>query len=112
MQQLLLHSTLALAIVVAAPIADPALAQSSSDLKARCDQLISLYDRYGSARVENSDGVRNHTRIGAGIECERGHYAEGIASMEGLLRRKHFDVPPPTGLAETPSSSTGGKPQQ
>ena len=38
---------------------------STGDLKARCDQLISYFDRYGASRGENSDGARNHTRIGA-----------------------------------------------
>ena len=53
------------------------------------------------------------TRIGAGIDCEKGRYQEAIAAMEGLLKQKHFDVPPATGLAQTPApqapSSTGTK---
>jgi hypothetical protein len=28
------------------------------------------------------------------MECSEGHYQEGIARMEELLRRKKFDVPP------------------
>ena len=77
---------------------------SNADLKARCEQLISIYDRYGASRSENSDGARNHTRIGAGVDCEQGRYAEGVAAMETLMKRKHFDLPPPTtGVAQTPS---------
>ena len=92
-------------LVAGAALASPAFAQSQSDLKARCDQLTAYYDRYGASRSENSDGARNPTRMGAGIDCDHGRYAQGIAAMEALLRDKNFDVPPaPTGLAQTPSS--------
>jgi len=69
-----------------------ATAPSNADLKARCDQLISMFDRYGASRSENSDGARNHTRIGAGIDCANGHAAEGVAAMEVLLKNKGFEV--------------------
>src|SRR5919198_3071364 len=97
------------AIVLAAGAAS---AQTPQDLKARCNQLISYYDRYGASRSENSDGARNMTRIGAGVDCEKGHYQESITAMEALLKQKNFDVPPPpSGIAETPPpqapSSTG-----
>ena len=110
MHPLLPRSTIVLAVVLAAGMVNAASAQNaasaptSPDLKARCDQLISYFDRYGASRGENSDGVRNHTRIAAGLDCEKGHYAEGVAAMETLLKNKHFDVPPPpTGIAETPA---------
>ncbi|MBV8189750.1 MAG: hypothetical protein JOY64_29685 [Alphaproteobacteria bacterium] len=93
-----------LVIVAGAALASPAFAQSSPDLKARCDQLISYYDRYGASRGENSDGARNPTRMAAGLDCEHGRYNEGISAMEALLRAKNFDVPPATGMAQTPSS--------
>jgi hypothetical protein len=67
----------------------------SAWLKKRCSELVAYYDRYGVGRGENSDGARNHTRIGANIECERGNYRTGIDSMAGLLIRKAFDVPKP-----------------
>jgi hypothetical protein len=95
-------------LAAGAVLASPVFAQSQTDLKARCDQLISYYDRYGAGRSENSDGARNPTRMGAGIDCERGQYNAGITAMETLLRSKAFDVPPaPTGLAQTPSSGGG-----
>ena len=110
MHPLLPRSTIVLAVVLAVGMMKAASAQNaasaptSPDLKARCDQLISYFDRYGASRGENSDGVRNHTRIAAGLDCEKGHYAEGVAAMETLLKNKHFDVPPPpTGIAETPA---------
>ena len=88
-------SALMVAAALCAGDGRSAAAQAASDLKARCDQLIDFFDRYGSGRSENSDGYRNHTRIGAGIDCKNGRYAEGIATMEALLKRKRFDVPPP-----------------
>lgn len=101
----LLRLTLLSTVVTTAALLNPAVAQSTSDLKARCDQLTSFFDRYGTSRSENSDGSRNHTRLAAGMECGEGNYARGISEMEALLRRKHFDVPPaPTGLAQSPSS--------
>jgi hypothetical protein len=110
MHPLLPRSTIALAVVLAAGMMNSASAQNSAsastspDLKARCEQLISYFDRYGVSRGENSDGARNHTRIGAGLDCDNGHYAEGVAAMETLLKNKNFDVPPPpTGIAQTPA---------
>jgi len=101
MHSALLRSTFAFAIVLTAATATPASAQAPSDPKTRCDQLISYYDRYGVGRGENSDGARNHTRIGAGIDCQRGEYDKGIVAMEALMKRKMIDVPPvPTAIAE------------
>jgi len=107
----LFRSAPMIAVVLAAAISSQASAQSQAttqnqqDLKARCNQLISYYDRYGSSRGENSDGARNFTRIGAGVDCEKGRYQDGIAAMEALLKQKSFEVPPPpTGVAQSPSS--------
>jgi hypothetical protein len=106
MRSVFFRSTIALAIAVMSSSAiaqNSAAVPSNADLKARCDQLISMYDRYGASRGENSDGARNHTRIGAGIDCASGHAAEGVAAMEELLRDKKFETPPPpTGVAQTP----------
>ena len=102
MTSALLRPTLVLAVTLAAGMATSAFAQNSAsassstgDLKARCDQLISYFDRYGASRGENSDGPRNHTRIGAAIECERTHMRVGVKTMEALLKRKAFDLPAP-----------------
>lgn len=70
-----------------------AVAQAD-DLKARWDQLIAYFDRYGSGRGVHSDGARNMTRLSARIDCDRGQYEQGIGAMEDLLRRKKFTVPP------------------
>jgi len=106
MRSVFFRSTIALAIAVMSPSAiaqNSATAPGNADLKARCDQLISMYDRYGASRSENSDGARNHTRIGAGIDCANGHAAQGVAAMEELLKDKKFDAPPPaSGVAQSP----------
>ena len=51
-----------------------ASAQTRAELAARCTQLVAFYDYYGRSRSNNSDGARNHTRISANIDCERGLY--------------------------------------
>jgi hypothetical protein len=106
MRSVFFRSTIALAIAVMSSSAiaqNSATAPNNADVKARCDQLISMYDRYGASRSENSDGARNHTRIGASIDCANGHAAEGVAAMEELLKDKKFEAPPPpTGVAQTP----------
>src|SRR5258708_40123064 len=94
-------TTCALAIVLMASIADPASAQTQQDLKARCAQLVNFFDYYGVSRGEHSDGPRNWTRIKAGMDCDHGHFEEGIGDMEALLKRKGFTVPPAE-LASTP----------
>jgi hypothetical protein len=101
MHPALLRSTFAFAVVLTAGLANPAFAQTLPDLKARCDQLTSYFDRYGVSRGENSDGARNHTRIAAGLDCQEGQYEKGIAAMEALLKRKSFDAPAtPTAIAQ------------
>ena len=67
---------------------------AEAGLKARCRQLIAYYDRYGLTRSAHSDGRRNLTRLGAEVDCRNGLYAEGIATVEKLMRNKNFTVPP------------------
>jgi hypothetical protein len=64
-------------------------------MKGRCAQLVAFFDYYGVSRGENSDGPRNHARIGATIECERMHVRTGVKTMEALLKRKAFELPKP-----------------
>ena len=65
-------------------------------LAKRCTQLVAFFDYYGVSRGENSDGPRNHTRIGAAIDCQRGQVLEGKRTMEALLKRKAFVPPAPS----------------
>ncbi|GEP57185.1 hypothetical protein [Reyranella soli] len=75
--------------------AKPMTPERAAWLKKRCSQLVAFFDYYGVSRGENSDGARNHTRIGAVIECERTQYRTGIDTMAGLLNRKAFTIPKP-----------------
>ena len=82
-------------IVVAVAVIDfEAAAQPSPDPKARCAQLLAYWDRYGARRGEGGSGP-NMTRMGAGIDCEKGRYDSGIKAMEDLLKQNRFTVPPP-----------------
>ena len=64
--------------------------------EARCDQLIKYFDYYGQSRGEGvTDGARNMTRIGAGIDCDRGDYREGIEILETLLRNTRMGIAAP-----------------
>jgi hypothetical protein len=86
------------AAYVEPPAQSPAKPMSparSAWMKTRCSQLVAFFDRYGVSRGENSDGARNHTRIGAVIECERTHFRTGVKTMEALLVRKAFVAPKP-----------------
>ena len=76
-------------------------------LKARCSQLVSYYDYYGSDRSEHSDGARNHKRIGAVIDCSRGNYRTGIDTMVALMRSKGVPVPKPGTPAVEPEDIEG-----
>ena len=88
-------AVLAFAFILQAALPSAAQAQTAAAQKARCSQLIAYYDRFGVGRSNNSDGRRNHTRIDAEIDCAKGLYAEGIATMEALLLRKKFTPPAP-----------------
>jgi len=79
-------------------LAEAAPAQTAADLKARCTRLLAFYEWYGAGRKENSDGARNHAYVGASIDCQRGRYAEGIATMVRLLERKRFDPSGPLSI--------------
>jgi hypothetical protein len=62
----------------------------------RCAQLVAFFDYYGVSRGENSDGPRNHTRIGAAIDCQKGDVLAGKRTIEALIVRKAFVAPTPT----------------
>ena len=116
MSPLFVRSTVVFAVVLMASSTMPAFGQSSPgqsspDLKARCSQFMTFFDWYGASRSENTDGARNHTRLGAEMECKKGNYRQGVALMEELLRRKKFDVPPvPAAMAEVPMGRAPGTP--
>lgn len=67
--------------------------QSNEQLAARCAQLGALYDRYNTQRGEGSSGP-NLARLGAGIDCQKGRYEQGIKALEELLQRTRIPYPP------------------
>lgn len=101
MRSSLVRSTLFLAVFLSGTAATDALAQTPQELKARCSQLTSYFDYYGTSRGEHTDGPKNWKRVNAGIECERGNYEVGIREMEELLVAKAFTVPR-SDVASTP----------
>jgi hypothetical protein len=74
-----------------APQAD--LQQADPKLAARCAELGAIYDRYNTRRSEGSGGP-DLERVGAGIDCQKGRYAQGIAILEKLLQRNLTPYPP------------------
>ncbi len=70
-------------------------AQTNEQLAARCAELGALYDRYNTRRSEGSGGP-DMTRLGAGIDCQKGRYAQGIKALEDSLKRSRINYPPPS----------------
>ena len=94
MYSLMIRSVFVLGVVLSVEVASAPLVLAQSDLKARCNQLVSYYSRYGSSRGEDTDGNRNFIRLGAEVDCRDGRYEKGIATMEQLMKGKNWTVPP------------------
>jgi hypothetical protein len=82
----------ALAGALLAPTAASAQ-QTNEQLAARCAELGALYDRYNARRGEGSGGP-NMARLGAGLDCQKGRYQQGIKALEDLLQRSRIAYPP------------------
>lgn len=67
--------------------------QTNEQLAARCAELGALYDRYNTRRSEGSGGP-DMIRLGAGIDCQKGRYQQGIKALEDLLQRNRVPIPP------------------
>ena len=67
--------------------------QTNEQLAARCAELGALYDKYNTRRSEGSGGP-DMTRLGAGIDCQKGRYQQGIKALEDLLQRNRITYPP------------------
>lgn len=67
--------------------------QTNEQLAARCAELGGLYDRYNTRRGEGSGGP-DMIRLGAGIDCQKGRYPQGIKALEDLLQRNRIPYPP------------------
>lgn len=66
---------------------------TNEQLAARCAELGAIFDRYGTRRSEGSGGP-DMIRLGAGIDCQKGRYAQGIKALEDLLSRNRISYPP------------------
>ena len=71
----------------AAP-ADPAAGQT------RCAQLVAYWDRYAGSKGEGGGGM-DMPRKSAVADCAAGRTEAGIRTLETLLRRNGYSVPPP-----------------
>ena len=67
--------------------------QDGPALAARCSQLYAMADRALTRRGERSGGP-NMIVQGAGIDCQKGRYAQGIKALEDLLNRNLIPYPP------------------
>lgn len=67
--------------------------QTNEQLAARCNELGAIFDRFGTRRGEGSGGP-DMTRLGAGIDCQKGRYQQGIKALEDLLQRNKISYPP------------------
>lgn len=98
MRRLVIRGFHAALLFAASVLPGGVFAQTAQSPKSRCEQLIDYFDYYGQSRGEGvNDGARNMDRIGAGVDCDRGDYARGIATMEKLLTGKKMGIPPPGG---------------
>ena len=76
-----------------APTTDTQAQQPNPQLAARCAELGAIWDRYGARRSEGSGGP-DMIRVGAGIDCSKGRYTQGITALEDLLQRNKIPFPP------------------
>lgn len=84
-----------LSVVMVGLCAMPFAADAQDDrLKARCDQLYPLADHAVSRRGKGGGGP-NLAVQGAGIDCAKGRYEQGIAVFEKVLRSQDYTLPPP-----------------
>lgn len=72
------------------------VAQDTAKLAARCGQLYAFADRSLSRRSEGGGGP-NMIVQGAGIDCQKGRYDQGIRDLEKVLRSQGYTIPPPAG---------------
>jgi hypothetical protein len=78
---------------VSAPVGQSRAQETNEPLAARCAELGAIWDRYGARRSEGSGGP-DMIRVGAGIDCQKGRYAQGIKALEDLLQRNRLPFPP------------------
>lgn len=72
----------------------PATESTAAAARARCVQLVEYWDRYNASRGEGG-GSMDMPRKSAVSDCAAGRTEAGIRTMEDLLRRNGYAVPPP-----------------
>jgi hypothetical protein len=65
----------------------------SADPRTRCEELVAFWLRHGGSKSEGGSSG-DIARKNAEIDCGAGRYQSGIRSMEDLLRRNGYTVPP------------------
>jgi hypothetical protein len=94
------RSRLLLCVLLLSPGASGALAQSQPSIdpaassRARCAQLAEFWDRYSGGKGEGG-GNMDMQRKSAVTDCAAGRTEAGIRTLEDLLRRNGYTVPPP-----------------
>ena len=104
MLRVLIGSTSALAVIaaIAVPTAFAADPAADAAAKKRCNELIAFYDRWATTKTpDHSDGARNHNRMSAEFDCQRGNYEAGIAKIEAQIRNR-VGMEPPVDVGEGP----------
>jgi hypothetical protein len=83
-----------LAVMVGVLASVGAQAQATNEqLAARCAELGAIADRFLRKTGEGSGGP-NMTRLGAGVDCDKGRYEQGIKVLERLLSGQRIPYPP------------------
>jgi len=92
-------SVVALALIgcTSKPAAPPASAPSAGPASpadvAYCDQLASLYERYGSAQDQRGEDF--DASVAEAInQCHSGNPGAGIATLSRMLKDQDFTLPP------------------
>ena len=84
---------LAAVLLGASPIASQAQ-DDAAKLAARCNQLYAYADQVLTMRSEGGGGPGLAVR-GAGVDCQKGRYEQGIRELEKALRNRGYTVPAP-----------------
>ena len=80
----------------ATPASAPSAAPASPADVAYCDQLASLYERYGSAQDQRGEDFT--ASVAEAInQCHSGNPDAGIATLSRLLKEQDFTLPPRPG---------------
>ena len=69
-------------------------AAGAAALQARCSQLLAYWDRQAGSKGEGG-GTGDMPRKAALTDCSAGRFEAGIRTLEDLLRRNGYTVPPP-----------------